>query len=96
MIHAIRMGRARLPASTTQRKVEIMELTIFAHAKDTSELNKDNAKVVFETTHHKTFKVVKLNGTDQYGQPIKVKVFMDPKQPVKKVVNYSSDHPKYK
>ncbi len=73
-----------------------MELTIFAHAKDTSEFNQDNAKVVFETTHHKTFKVVKLNGTDQYGHPIKVKVFMDPKQPVKKVVNYSSDHPKHK
>jgi hypothetical protein len=25
-----------------------------------------------------------------------VKVFMDPKQPVKKVVNYAPDHPKYK
>lgn len=49
-----------------------------------------------ETTHHKTFKVVKFVGTDQYGAPIKVKVFMDPKQPVKKIVNYSSDHPKYK
>ena len=50
----------------------------------------------FETTHHKTFKVVKLTGSDQYGNPIKVKVFMDSKQPVKKVVNYSHDHPKYK
>ena len=74
-----------------------MELSIFAHAKDTvSGHNKDNAKVFFETTHHKTFKVVKLTGSDQYGNPIKVKVFMDSKQPVKKVVNYSHDHPKYK
>jgi hypothetical protein len=74
-----------------------MELSIFAHEKDTvSDHNKGNAKVFFETTHHKTFKVVKLTGSDQYGNPIKVKVFMDPKQPVKKVVNYSSDHPKYK
>ena len=73
-----------------------MELSIFAHEKDTvSDHNKGNAKVFFETTHHKTFKVVKLSGTDQYGQPIKVKVFMDVKQPVKKVVNYASDHAKY-
>ena len=49
----------------------------------------------FETTHHKTFKVVKLSGTDQYGNPIKVKVFMDVKQPVKKITNYASDHAKY-
>ena len=74
-----------------------MELSIFAHAKDTvSDANKGNAKVVFETTHHKNFKVVKLSGTDQYGNPIRVKVFMDVKQPVKKIVNYASDHPKYK
>ena len=74
-----------------------MELSIFAHAKDTvSPANKGNAKVVLETTHHKTFKVVKLTGSDQYGNPIKVKVFMDSKQPVKKVVNYASDHAKYK
>jgi hypothetical protein len=74
-----------------------MELSIFAHAKDTvSDHNKGNAKVFFETTHHKTFKVVKLTGTDQYGQPIKVKVFMDSKQPVKKVTTYTSDHPKHK
>ena len=74
-----------------------MELSIFAHEKDTvSDANKGKAKVFLETTHHKTFKVVKLNGTDQYGHPIKVKVFMDAKQPVKKVVNYSHDHPKYK
>ena len=73
-----------------------MEVSFFAHAKNTvSEANKGNAKVVFETTHHKTFKVVKLSGTDQYGNPIRVKVFMDPKQPVKKVVNYASDHAKY-
>jgi uncharacterized pyridoxamine 5'-phosphate oxidase family protein len=72
-----------------------MELSIFAHEKDTSNHNKGNAKVVFETTHHKDFKVVKLAGTDQYGNPIRVKVFMDPKQPVKKVVNYASDHAKY-
>ena len=74
-----------------------MELSIFAHAKDTiSEANKGNAKVVLETTHHTNFKVVKLTGTDQYGNPIKVKVFMDSKQPLKKAVNYSHDHPKYK
>ena len=74
-----------------------MEVTFFAHANDTiSEVNKGNAKVIFETTHHKTFKVVKLTGTDQYGHPIKVKVFMDAKQPLKKAVNYSHDHPKYK
>lgn len=73
-----------------------MEVSFFAHAKNNvSDANKGNAKVVFETTHHKTFKVVKLTGSDQYGNPIKVKVFMDPKQPVKKVVNYSSDHAKY-
>ena len=73
-----------------------MEVSFFAHAKNTvSEANKGNAKVVFETTHHKTFKVVKLTGSDQYGNPIRVKVFMDPKQPVKKVVNYASDHAKY-
>ena len=74
-----------------------MELTIFAHAKDTvSDINKGNAKVVLETTHHTNFKVVKLHGTDQYGHPIKVKVFMDVKQPVKKLTSYSSDHPLYK
>lgn len=72
-----------------------MELSIFAHEKDTTNHNKGNAKVVLETTHHKNFKVVKLAGTDQYGNPIRVKVFMDPKQPVKKVVNYASDHAKY-
>ena len=74
-----------------------MEVSIFAHAKDTvSDHNKGNAKVVFETTHHPQFKVVKLHGTDQYGHPIKVKVFMDTKQPVKKIVTYSHDHPLYK
>jgi len=73
-----------------------MEISIFAHEKDTvSDANKGNAKVVYETTHHKTFKVVKLSGTDQYGHSINVKVFMDVKQPVKKVVNYASDHAKY-
>ena len=72
-----------------------MELSIFAHAKDTSYHNKGNAKVVLETTHHKTFKVVKLDGTEQYGTQIRVKVFMDTTQPVKKVVNYASDHAKY-
>ena len=66
-----------------------MELTIFAHAKDTvSDKNKGNAKVALETTHHPQFKVVKFVGTDQYGAPIKVKVFMDVKQPLKKIVNY--------
>ena len=73
-----------------------MEVSIFAHAKDTADHNKGNAKVVFETMHHKTFKVVKLNGTDQYGNPIRVNVFMDSKQPVKKITNYASDHPKHK
>lgn len=73
-----------------------MELSIFAHEKDTTLDNQGKAKVVLETTHHKTFKVVKLAGTDQKGNPIKVKVFMDPKQPVKKVTHYASDHPKYK
>ena len=74
-----------------------MEVSIFAHAKDTvSDANKGNAKVVFETTHLPQFKVVKLHGTDQYGHPIKVKVFMDVKQPVKKIVTYSHDHPLYK
>ena len=73
-----------------------MEVSIFAHEKDTTNHNKGNAKVVLETTHHKTFKVVKLAGTDQYGNPIKVKVFMDPKQPIKKVTHYAADHPKSK
>jgi len=73
-----------------------MEVSFFAHAKDTSDHNKGNAKVVLETMHHKSFKVVKLTGSDQYGNPIKVNVFMDSNQPVKKAVHYASDHPKYK
>ena len=44
-----------------------MELTDFRPRKRHSNHNKGNAKAVFETTHHKDFKVVKLNGTDQYG-----------------------------
>ena len=48
------------------------------------------------TTTHEKFKVVKLEGIDQYGNDIKVNVYLDEKQTVKKVAEYSFSHPKHK
>jgi len=73
-----------------------MQLSIYAHAKDTIESQKGNAEVTLHTTIHPDFKTVKFTGTDQKGHPIKVTVFMDVKQPLKKMKTYSFDHPKNK
>lgn len=62
-----------------------MKLSIHAHAKDVySEDLKGNAEVILHTNIHDTFKTVKLTGTDQYGHPIDVTVYMDKKQPLKR------------
>jgi len=83
-----------LPASNNQRKREnIMELNI--HAKKSEGTNKHytpHVKIV--TTTHENFKVMKVLGTDQYGNDISVNVYLDEKQPVKKVAEYSFSHPK--
>jgi hypothetical protein len=62
-----------------------MKLSIHAHAKDVyNESLKGNAEVILHTNIHDTFKTVKLTGTDQYGHPIDVIVYMDKKQPLKR------------
>ena len=62
-----------------------MNISIHAHANDVvSESLKGNAEVVLHTNIHDTFKTVKLTGTDQYGHPINVTVYMDKKQPLKR------------
>jgi hypothetical protein len=69
-----------------------MELNIFAKAKNVSTAHKGNAEVTLHTTIHNDFKTVKLTGSDQYGNPIKVVVFMDVKQPLKKLKTYAFNH----
>jgi hypothetical protein len=69
-----------------------MELNIFAKAKGNSPSQKGNAEVTLHTTMHNDFKTVKLTGTDQNGNPIKVTVFMDVKQPLKKLKTYAFNH----
>ena len=69
-----------------------MELNIFAKAKNVANAHKGNAEVTLHTTIHNDFKTVKFTGSDQYGNPIKVTVFMDVKQPLKKVKTYAFDH----
>jgi len=62
-----------------------MQLNIHAHAKDViGDHNKGNAEVILETVLFKNFKTVKLTGTDQYGHPIAVTVYMDKNQPLKR------------
>ena len=62
-----------------------MKLSIHAHAKDVAaDSLKGNAEVFLQTTLYKEFKTVKLTGTDQYGHPIDVTVFMDKMQPLKR------------
>ena len=74
--------------------MQTMELNIFAKAKGTVKSKQGNAEVTLHTTVHEDFKTVKFTGTDQNGNPIKVVVFMDVKQPLKKLKTYSFDHPK--
>lgn len=62
-----------------------MKLSIHAHAKDVAaDSLKNNAEVILETVVFQNFKAVKLTGTDQYGHPIDVTVYMDKKQPLKR------------
>lgn len=79
---------------TCKRICNTMELNIFAKAKGTVKSKQGNAEVTLHTTVHEDFKTVKFTGTDQNGNPIKVVVFMDVKQPLKKLKTYSFDHPK--
>jgi len=70
-----------------------MELNI--HAKKSEGKNKHyepHVKIV--TTTHEKFKVMKVLGTDQHGNDIHVNVYLDEKQTVKKVAEYSFSHPK--
>ena len=52
-----------------------------------------NVKIV--TTTHEKFKVMKVLGTDQYGNDISVNVYLDEKQTVKKIADFSYSHPKH-
>jgi hypothetical protein len=61
-----------------------MKVYIHAHAKDTIPRNQGKAEVILGTTLYKSFKTVTLTGTDQYGNPIDVTVYMDKKQPLKR------------
>lgn len=67
-----------------------MKLSIHAHAKDCATTNQGNAEVVLATTLYKSFKTVKLTGTDQYGNPIDVTVYMDKRQPLKRTSREST------
>ena len=67
-----------------------MKLSIHAHAKDCATNNQGNAEVVLATTLYSSFKTVKLTGTDQYGNPIDVTVYMDKRQPLKRTSRKST------
>ena len=71
-----------------------MELNI--HAKKSQGTKHFVPELKIVTTTHEKFKVVKLEGIDQYGNDIKVNVFLDEKQTVKKVAEYVFSHPKHK
>ena len=71
-----------------------MELNI--HAKKSQATKHFIPEVKIITTTHEKFKVVKLEGIDQYGNDIKVNVYLDEKQSVKKVAEYAFSHPKHK
>jgi len=71
-----------------------MELNI--HAKKSQGTKHFIPELKIITTTHKNFKVVKLEGIDQYGNDIKVNVYLDEKQTVKKVAEYDFFHPKNK
>ena len=71
-----------------------MELNI--HAKKSQGTKHFVPEVKIVTTTHEKFKVLKLAGIDQYGNDINVNVFLDEKQSVKKVAEYSYHHPKNK
>ena len=71
-----------------------MELSI--HAKKSQGTNKHyqpHVKIV--TTTHEKFKVLKVLGVDQYGNDIKVNVYLDEKQTVKKIADFAYSHPKH-
>lgn len=71
-----------------------MEINI--HAKKTNGTQNTGAEVKIVTTTYENFKVLKLVGTDQNGNDIKVNVYLDVQQSVKKVTEYAFSHPKYK
>lgn len=70
-----------------------MELNI--HAKKSQGTKHFVPQLQIITTTHDKFKVVKLEGIDQYGNDIKVNVYLDEKQSVKKVAEYAFSHPKH-
>jgi len=71
-----------------------MELNI--HAKKSQGTKHFIPEVKIVTIVHNDFKVLKLEGTDSDGNDIKVNVYLDEKQTVKKVAEYAFSHPKHK
>ena len=71
-----------------------MELNI--HAKKSQGTKHFVPELKIITTTHEKFKVVKLEVIEQSGYEIKVNVYLDEKQSVKKVAEYAFSHPKHK
>ena len=87
------MGRVKLPASTIKGSEKIMEINIHAKKSEGTKHYQPHVKIV--TTTHENFKVMKVLGTDQHGNDIKVNVYLDEKQTVKKIADFSYSHPKH-
>jgi hypothetical protein len=86
-------GAGAVARLNNHRKVEILELTIHAKKSQGTKHYQPHVKIV--TTTHEKFKVLKVLGLDQYGNDIKVNVYLDEKQTVKKIADFAYSHPKH-